>query len=180
MQHCHGRLKPVTTIPWHSITMAGWSLVPPYHGTALPWQAEACHHHTMAQHYHGRLKPGTTIPWHSITMAGWSLLPPYNGTALPWQAEACYHHTVMHRTEPTQVGWPLRGPAHLLHRTNTTEGQALGQPGGAEEDSRFHEGHRHLSLVYHDEEESPPLVPPMTTVQPQPKTRSLMAMPFIL
>ena len=35
--------------------------------------------------------------------------------------------------------------------TNTTEEQALWQPGGAEEDSRFGEGDRHLA--YDEEEE---------------------------
>ena len=40
-----------------------------------------------------------------------------------------------------------------MARTRTTEGQALRQPGGAEEDGRFHEGHRHLRLAYKEEEE---------------------------
>ena len=39
-----------------------------------------------------------------------------------------------------------------MARTDTTEGQALWQPGGAEEESRFREGDRHLRLVYEDEE----------------------------
>ena len=34
-----------------------------------------------------------------------------------------------------------------MARTDTTEGQALWQPGGAE-DSRFREGDRHLRLAY--------------------------------
>ena len=34
-----------------------------------------------------------------------------------------------------------------MARTDTTEGQALWQPGGAEEDSRFREGDRHLRLA---------------------------------
>ena len=38
-------------------------------------------------------------------------------------------------------------------RTDTTEGQALWQPGGAEEDSCCHEGDRHLRLVYEEGEE---------------------------
>ena len=38
-------------------------------------------------------------------------------------------------------------------RTNTTEGQTIWQPGGAEEDSRFREGDRHLRLAYGDDEE---------------------------
>ena len=33
-----------------------------------------------------------------------------------------------------------------MARTDTTEGQALWQPGGAEEDSRVREGDRHLRL----------------------------------
>ena len=37
--------------------------------------------------------------------------------------------------------------------TDTTEGQALWQPGGAEEDSHIGEGNRHLCLVYDEEEE---------------------------
>ena len=36
--------------------------------------------------------------------------------------------------------------------TNASEGQALWQPGGAEEDSRLREGNRHLHLAYDDEE----------------------------
>ena len=39
-----------------------------------------------------------------------------------------------------------------MARTDTTEGQALWQPGGAEEDSRFREGDRHLHLAYNKEE----------------------------
>ena len=39
-----------------------------------------------------------------------------------------------------------------MARTDTTEGQALWQPGGAE-NSRFREGDRHLGLAYDDEEE---------------------------
>ena len=40
-----------------------------------------------------------------------------------------------------------------MARTDTTEEQALRQPGGAEEDSCFREGDRHLHLAYDDEEE---------------------------
>ena len=40
-----------------------------------------------------------------------------------------------------------------MARTNTTEGQALWQPGGAKEDSRFCEGNEHLGLAYEEEEE---------------------------
>ena len=40
-----------------------------------------------------------------------------------------------------------------MARTNTTEGQALGQLGGAQEDSRFHEGNRHLRVAYNKEED---------------------------
>ena len=40
-----------------------------------------------------------------------------------------------------------------MARTDTTEGQALWQPGEAEEDSCFGEGDRHLHLVYDEEEE---------------------------
>ena len=39
-----------------------------------------------------------------------------------------------------------------MARSNTTEGQALWQPGGAEEDSHC-EGDRHLRLEYDKEEE---------------------------
>ena len=38
-------------------------------------------------------------------------------------------------------------------RTNTTEGQALWQPGGAEAGNHFREGDRHLRLAYDEEEE---------------------------
>ena len=37
--------------------------------------------------------------------------------------------------------------------TNASEGQAVWQPGGAEEDSRLREGNRHLRLAYDEEEE---------------------------
>ena len=37
-----------------------------------------------------------------------------------------------------------------MARTDTTEGQALQQPGGAEEDIRFCKGDRHLRLVYNE------------------------------
>ena len=40
-----------------------------------------------------------------------------------------------------------------MARTGATEGQALWQPVGAEEDSRLHEGNRHLHLVNDKEEE---------------------------
>ena len=41
-----------------------------------------------------------------------------------------------------------------MARTNTTEGQVLWEPGGAEEDSHFREGDRHLRLAYNEEEEN--------------------------
>ena len=37
--------------------------------------------------------------------------------------------------------------------TDASEGQAVWQPGGAEEDSRLREGNRHLHLEYAKEEE---------------------------
>ena len=37
--------------------------------------------------------------------------------------------------------------------SDASEGQAVCQPGGAEEDSRLREGNRHLHLAYDDEEE---------------------------
>ena len=37
--------------------------------------------------------------------------------------------------------------------SNASEGQAVWQPGGAEEDSRLREGNRHLHLAYDEEEE---------------------------
>ena len=37
--------------------------------------------------------------------------------------------------------------------TNTTEGQALWQPGGDEDDDHFREGDRYLRLVYDDDDE---------------------------
>ena len=41
-----------------------------------------------------------------------------------------------------------------MARAKTTEGQALWQPGGAKEDSRFREGNRHLRLAYEEEEDA--------------------------
>ena len=40
-----------------------------------------------------------------------------------------------------------------MARTDPSEGRALWQPGGAEEDSRLREGNRHLHLAYEEEEE---------------------------
>ena len=40
-----------------------------------------------------------------------------------------------------------------MAESDVTEGQALWQPGGAEEDSRLCEGNRHLHLAYDEEEE---------------------------
>ena len=40
-----------------------------------------------------------------------------------------------------------------MARAGTTEGQALWQPGGSEEESRFREGDWHLRLAYDDDEE---------------------------
>ena len=37
--------------------------------------------------------------------------------------------------------------------SDASEGQAVWQPGGAEEDSHLREGNRHLPLAYDDEEE---------------------------
>ena len=37
--------------------------------------------------------------------------------------------------------------------SDASEGQAVRQPGGAEEDSRLREGNRHLHLAYAEEEE---------------------------
>ena len=37
--------------------------------------------------------------------------------------------------------------------SDTTKGQAVWQPGGAEDDSRLREGNRHLHLAYDEEEE---------------------------
>ena len=36
---------------------------------------------------------------------------------------------------------------------DASEGQAVWQPGGAEEDSRLREGNRHLHLAYDEEED---------------------------
>ena len=41
-----------------------------------------------------------------------------------------------------------------MARTDASEGQALWQPGGAEEDGRLREGNRHLHLAYEEEEEA--------------------------
>ena len=37
--------------------------------------------------------------------------------------------------------------------SDASEGHAVWQPGGAEEDSRLREGNRHLHLAYDEEEE---------------------------
>ena len=41
---------------------------------------------------------------------------------------------------------------------DASEGQALWQLGGAEEDSRLHEGNKHLHATYGEEEEEEDLV----------------------
>ena len=43
-----------------------------------------------------------------------------------------------------------------MARTETTEGQALWQPGGAEDDSHFREGNMYLRLAQEEEEEEVP------------------------
>ena len=45
-----------------------------------------------------------------------------------------------------------------MARTDTSEGPALWQPGGAEEDSHFCEGNRHLRLANKEEEEEEDLL----------------------
>ena len=52
--------------------------------------------------------------------------------------------------------------------SDVSEGQAVWQPGGAEEDSRLHEGNRHLHLAYDEEEEEDPH--PSFKAIPQPKS----------
>ena len=70
------------------------------------------------------------------------------GAAMPSRAEPSTVQVLKSDTssaavkEAGQVAW-----------TDTTEGQALWQPGGAEEDSRLRGGNRHLHLAYDDEEE---------------------------
>ena len=49
--------------------------------------------------------------------------------------------------------------------TDASEGQALWQPGGAEEESRLREGNRHLHLVYNEEEEEEVYIMLWTTIQ---------------
>ena len=44
---------------------------------------------------------------------------------------------------------------------DASEGQAVWQPGGAEEDCRLREGNRHLHLAYDDEEEVLLLIYPL-------------------
>ena len=61
------------------------------------------------------------------------------------------HHD--YRTSTTVLPITYCSEARHIARTETTEGEVLWQPGGAEEDSRFREGNRHLRLVYDDEEE---------------------------
>ena len=46
-----------------------------------------------------------------------------------------------------------RHPVHPMAGPDASEGQAVWQPGGAEEDSRLREGNRHLHLAYDEEEE---------------------------
>ena len=59
--------------------------------------------------------------------------------------------TAKHLLQHCQLHDTLR-TGHVA-RTDITEGQALWQPGGAEEDSRFCEGVRHLCLEYNEKEE---------------------------
>ena len=63
------------------------------------------------------------------------------------------HHDC--RTSATALPVTWCSEAGHVARTKTTEGQALWQPGGAKEDSRFREGNRHLRLAYEEEELSP-------------------------
>ena len=63
----------------------------------------------------------------------------------------CRHHECRTPTAALSTTWCYEA-GHVAW-TNATEGQALWQPGGAEEDSRFHEDNRHLHLAYDDDEE---------------------------
>ena len=66
-------------------------------------------------------------------------------TSVPTHPEGCCCRVYKGTTSP-------QTPRHLAW-TDATEGQALWQPGGAEEDSRLHEGNRHLHLAYDEEED---------------------------
>ena len=62
-------------------------------------------------------------------------------------------HCIKQDSEPNTVPTNCSGPTwcsevgHVASRTDTTEGHALWQPGGAKKDSRFCDGDRHLRLV---------------------------------
>ena len=58
--------------------------------------------------------------------------------------------TAEHLLQHCQLNDALR--RDIVARGDTTEGQALWQPGGAEEDSHFREANRHLRLAYDDDE----------------------------
>ena len=62
------------------------------------------------------------------------------------------HHDC--RTSATARPTKRGSEAGHVARTETTEGQAVWQPGRAEEDSDFCEGDRRLGLVYDFEEEA--------------------------
>ena len=61
------------------------------------------------------------------------------------------HHDCRTSTAALSTTWCYE--AGHMAGTDVTEGQALWQPGGAEEDSRLLEGNRHLRLAYDEEEE---------------------------
>ena len=61
------------------------------------------------------------------------------------------HHDCRTSTAALSTAWCFE--AGHVPWTNATEGQALWQPGGDEEDSCLREGNRHLHLAYDDEEE---------------------------
>ena len=86
-------------------------------------------HNSLNAHMYNKLKVGVsgTCPCNVDIMAAEHLL------------QQCQLHHAVRRGQ--------------VARTETTEEQALRQPGGAKADSRFCEGIRHLRLVYEEEEE---------------------------
>ena len=58
----------------------------------------------------------------------------------------CRHHDCRTPTAALSTAWCYEA-GHVAW-TNATEGQALWQPGGAEEDSRLREDNKHLHLAY--------------------------------
>ena len=99
---------------------------------------------------------GGVYIWYNDEIAQISITTGKYSTNFKAEAEADVpmqhtHHDCRTSTAALSTTWYYE--AGHMAGTNASEGQALWQPGGAEEDGRLREGNRHLHLVHEEEEE---------------------------